>query len=264
VYEGIVLNAKKKSTQTRKSPIKKARHGTSVLTAFETIRELIVLGKLAPGTWVIEGELARHLNMSRTPIRGALQQLQRDGFLLEQKGATKSRMVVAPLTREDADDLYSIIARVEGLCGGRIAKMPGPFRADIAKQLGAVNAKLRAIIRTKPLRNDQIFLLDQSFHKIIVQAGAGARLQILHASVESQTQRYWRLYASPIFLNLKHSVAEHEAIIDAILKGDPELVERAIQRNWAGGTERLDQVMLSLSGRDPASDSQNWSRSLQA
>ncbi len=254
MYEVIVLNPKKKSLQ-RKPPVqKKARHGTSILTAFETIRELIVLGKLAPGTWVIEGELATRLNMSRTPIRGALQQLQRDGFLLEQRGATKSRMVVAPLTREDAEDVYSIIARVEGLCGGRIAKMPGRIRADIAERLGAINAQLRSIIRDKPLRNDQIFLLDQSFHKIIVQGGAGTRLQILHASVESQTQRYWRLYASPIFLNLKYSVAEHETIIDAILKGDPELVERAIQRNWAGGMERLEQVLLTLSSKDPGSD----------
>lgn len=224
----------------------KARHGTSVRTAFEIIRDQIVFGQLAPGSWIIEGDLAKHLNMSRTPVRGALHQLQRDGFVLEQKGATKSRMVVAPLTPQDAEDVYSIIGRVEGLCGVRIARMNVSARAEVAANLRIVNSQLRQIIKSKPKSRDQIFLLDQGFHRIIVAAGAGPRLQILHASVESQTQRYWRLYASPIFLNLKDSVAEHEEIIAAILKGGLAETDRAVQRNWAGGLARLEQVMLTF------------------
>jgi DNA-binding GntR family transcriptional regulator len=102
----------------------KAEHGTSLLTAFQEIRELIVHGKLSPGTWIVEGDLAERLGMSRTPVRGALNWLQREGYVLEQKSASKSRMFVAPLTKDDAKELYSIVGRIEGLAGRQTAALP--------------------------------------------------------------------------------------------------------------------------------------------
>src|SRR5690242_3834094 len=80
--------------------------GRSVTTAFVKIRELIVRGRLAPGSWVVEADLADHLKMSRTPVRSALHLLLREGYIVEQKGRTKSRMTVAPLTKEDAQEIY--------------------------------------------------------------------------------------------------------------------------------------------------------------
>jgi len=43
----------------------KPEHGTSLLTAFQEIRELIVHGKISPGTWIVEADLAERLNLSR-------------------------------------------------------------------------------------------------------------------------------------------------------------------------------------------------------
>ena len=40
---------------------------------FEQLRELIVWGRIAPGTRIIEAEVANRLNVSRTPVRAALQ-----------------------------------------------------------------------------------------------------------------------------------------------------------------------------------------------
>src|ERR1700761_4285807 len=99
----------------------KPEHGTSVLTALKQVRELIVHGKLSPGTWIVEGELAKRLNLSRTPARAALQWLQQEGYVREHRTANKSRMVVSPLTKEDAAELYAIIGRVEGLAGRNTA-----------------------------------------------------------------------------------------------------------------------------------------------
>jgi DNA-binding transcriptional MocR family regulator len=93
----------------------KAEHGTSVTTAFRQIRELIVHGRLSPGTWIVESDLCARLHMSRTPVRGALYLLQREGYVQEHRNASKSRILVTSLTKEDANELYSIIGRIEGL-----------------------------------------------------------------------------------------------------------------------------------------------------
>src|ERR1039457_6414121 len=122
---------KRKLTLSAASPRAKAEHGTSLLTAFREIRELIVHGRLSPGTWILEAELAERLNMSRTPIRGAIHWLQREGYILEHRNAKKSRMIVAPLTKEDASELYIIIGRLEGIAGRGVAGLAAAGREGV-------------------------------------------------------------------------------------------------------------------------------------
>jgi DNA-binding GntR family transcriptional regulator len=198
----------------------KAEHGTSVGIAFQRVRDLIVHGKLAPGTWIVEGDLCEHLNMSRTPVRGALYLLQREGYIIEYRTGSKSRMIVAPLTKEDANELYPIIGRIEGLAGRRAAALPQSDRNELAAKLKPVNEKLDKIARERSYNGPDIFDLDHEFHRMVVAAGSGPRLSTLHRAIEPQTERYWRLYASSIINELHVSVTEHEEIIAALLKGD--------------------------------------------
>jgi DNA-binding GntR family transcriptional regulator len=233
------LSTKKRTSSKRK----KVEHGESLRTAFQEIRELIVHGKLSPGAWIVEADLADHLGMSRTPVRSAIHWLQREGYVIEHKNASKSRMLVAPLTKEDASELYSIIGNIEGLAGRQTAKLPEVKRMQIAGQLRLFNEQLRSIVATKPARAAGIFDLDRNFHRTIVESGAGPRLLVLHKAIEPQAERYWRLYASSIINDLHISISEHEEIIDAIDMGDADRIERGLQLNWRNGAERLAHVI---------------------
>jgi DNA-binding GntR family transcriptional regulator len=221
----------------------KAEHGTSLLTAFQEIRELIVHGKMSPGTWIVEADLAARLNMSRTPIRGAIHWLQREGYVLEQRHVSKSRMIVAPLTKDDANELYLIIGRIEGIAGRGAAQLAEPLRVQLASKLSVVNEELLAIADGRNSHAGRIFDLDRNFHRLIVKTGAGARLTTLHKAVEPQAERYWRLYASSIIKDLHLSIKEHAGIIEAIQAGDAAAVERRLQINWQKGAERLGHVI---------------------
>lgn len=221
----------------------KPEHGTSLLTAFQEIRELIVHGKISPGTWIVEADLAERLNLSRTPVRAAIQWLQREGYVLEHRNVSKSRMIVAPLTREDANELYRIIGHLEGLAGRSVAEMPKKDRLELGRQLDEVNEKLLAIAEGHGGPSSEIFDLDRTFHRLIVKTGAGARLSTLHNAIEPQTERYWRLYASSIINALHSSVDEHKVIIQGVLAGDPDIVEKGLQDNWLRGADRLGHVI---------------------
>ncbi len=221
----------------------KAAHGTSVKLAFQQIRDLIVHGKLAPGSWIVEGDLCEHLSMSRTPVRGALYLLHREGYVLDVRNGSKSRMIVAPLTKEDAGELYPIVGRIEGLAGRRAAALPPAERKELASKLEQINEKLAAIASDRSLGGPNIFNLDHEFHRLLIAAGAGSRLAALHRAIEPQTERYWRLYASAIIDELNTSVKEHEEIIAALLKGDPARLESALSANWENGCTRLERVI---------------------
>jgi DNA-binding GntR family transcriptional regulator len=234
----------KKKTKAASVPAErvKAEHGTSLLTAFREIRELIVHGRLSPGTWILEADLAERLNMSRTPVRGAIHWLQREGYILEHRNVSKSRMIVAPLTKEDANELYLIIGNLEGIAGRGVAGLPAAKRAELCIQLKKLNERLLLISEGRG-KQAEIFDLDREFHRLIVHSGAGPRLLTLHGAIEPQAERYWRLYASSIIKDLHLSVEEHENIIKGIEKGDANRVELGLQQNWLKGAERLGHVI---------------------
>jgi DNA-binding GntR family transcriptional regulator len=219
----------------------KLTHGTSVHTAFQQLRELIVHGKLSPGTWIVEGDLAKRLHVSRTPIRAALNKLQQEGYVREHRMANKSRMIVAPLTKEDAAELYSVIGRLEGLAGRTTAALPKAERMKIVQQLKALNQQL-ADVKGDHSKQGSIFDIDRDFHRLVVSC-SGPRLSAWHKAIEPQAERYWRLYASSIISDLQLSIAEHNDIIRALADGDPDRVERGLQTNWENGCQRLARVI---------------------
>jgi DNA-binding GntR family transcriptional regulator len=239
----IMATKKSKKSVSAKSTRSKPEHGTSLITAFREIRELIVHGRLSPGTWILEADLADRLNMSRTPVRGAIHWLQREGYILEHRNVSKSRMIVAPLTKEDANELYLIIGNLEGIAGRGVALLAETQRKQIAVQLRTLNERLAGIATGKSGHPGEIFDIDREFHRLIVKNGAGPRLTTLHGGIEPQTERYWRLYASSIINDLHISVEEHAAIIRAVEAADADAVQIALQTNWLMGAERLGHVI---------------------
>lgn len=227
----------------------KAARGDSLKQAFQEIRELIVHGKLAPGTWIIEADLAGRLGFSRTPVRGALHWLRREGYVVATGNTVKIRMIVAPLTQEDARELYSIIGHIEGLGARLTAQLPQSTRVPLIRKLKELNDGLAELAQAKRREPNRIFDLDMNFHRTIVEASAGPRLLELHRSTQPQAERYWRLYASAILDELGTSVDEHCRIIRAIAKGDADAAERGIQLNWENGAERLAKVIDTLGER---------------
>jgi DNA-binding GntR family transcriptional regulator len=152
-------------------------------------------------------------------------------------------MIVAPLTKEDAAELYPTIGRIEGLAGRRTAQLPRVEREELAKQLKGINRKLDRIARERGCDGPAIFDLDHKFHRLLVDAGSGPRLKTMHRAIEPQTERYWRLYASSIMNELHVSVAEHEEIVGALLDGDSDQLDRALCSNWENGCIRLAAVI---------------------
>jgi DNA-binding GntR family transcriptional regulator len=217
--------------------------GTSLTAAFQMMRKLIVLGQLSPGSWIVETDLAKRLGLSRTPIRGALQWLQREGYVVENRENTKARMLVAPLTKEDARELYTIVGHFEALAGSLTATYPPDRREKLAADLAALNNQLNEIATQQPVDPRRVFDLDEAFHNRLMTESAGPRLRALYHSVRPQVERYWRLYASTIINELHRSVTEHNEIVSAIRKGDPEAIERGIQRNWLNGLERISRLI---------------------
>ena len=218
-------------------------------TCFAEIREMIIRGHLAPGTRIVEVELAEELGFSRTPVRGALHMLQREGYLVSDAiRSRKPRLIVAPVTKEDGIELFWIVARIEGLAARSAAQLETGAQSIVLEKLRTLNEGLRTLAEEGEAHPNRIFELDTHLHQTIVDA-SGQRLRSLHESVKPQIERYLRVYASAVVDQLRNSVGEHLRMIEAIESGDPDLAERAVQLNWESGSNRLARVIDTLGER---------------
>jgi len=216
---------------------------------YRTLRELIVSGRLAPGTRVVENNVATRLRVSRTPVRGALLRLEQEGFIVSTPGVRRARLSVAPLTREDGEEVFWIVGELEAIAANRIARRSRDERTAVADELRRVNAELRAAAGEPEPNARRMFDLHTEFHARYVQAGSGARLRTLHASIRSQADRYRRLYSSALGGGIAASLEEHDVIAEAIEAGDTGRAEASVRSNWRNAAERLGALIDTVGER---------------
>jgi DNA-binding GntR family transcriptional regulator len=226
-----------------------APHGSRPEQVYSRLRDLIVQGLLAPGSRIVETEIATRLGVSRTPVREALQRLQQEGYVMGSPGAQQSRLTVAPLTRDDVYELLNIVGVLEGL-GARIAALLGvPARKGLVRDLKTLNAEFHRAGRTTPIDHGALYDADQRFHRGIIEAGAGPRLLALHDAVKPQAERYIRMYISMLTSDIRTSVYEHDVITAAIDEGRADDAELAVQVNWRHAADRLSKVIAMAGER---------------
>lgn len=216
---------------------------------YERLRDLIVSGRLAPGSRVIETDVAERLGVSRTPVRSALQRLRQEGYIVSGGEGERSRPTVAPLTKSDAQELFYIVGQIEGLAAFFAADAEEDERARTAEELRRINRGMAEAAENARDDFNRLFELDTRFHRRCVEAGAGPRLLELHNSMKPQAERYIRVYIRVLTAQIPISVEEHAEIADAVEAGQPERAERAVQTNWRNATKRLKRVIEDVGER---------------
>lgn len=205
---------------------------------YDSLRNLIVRGQLAPGARIVETEVAERFGVSRTPVRAAFQRLEREGYVIA-SATHQARMTVAPLTREDVGELLEIVGELEGLAARGAARLSETDREKLAKDLATLNSDFRRAASAKGAQPGRLYELDERFHRRYVEAGAGPRLRSLHDAVKPQAERYIRMYIALLLDTVPTAGTEHDAIVEAIRTGNATAAQRAAQTNWRHAADRL-------------------------
>lgn len=217
--------------------------------AYERLRDLIVKGLLAPGSRIIESDVAERLGVSRTPIRAALQRLEQEGYIRNEANGQRWRPVVAPLTKEDADELLHLIAQLEGLAARRAALLDQDPHRELIARLRALNQALLDQTAGDVRDPNQYYQLDSRFHRAYVDAAAGPRLLALLDAIKPQAERYVRTYVTVLPDKIETSFQEHCAIIEAIEARDPDDAQAGVEANFRGAAERFGRVIDQIGER---------------
>jgi DNA-binding GntR family transcriptional regulator len=186
-----------------------------LLTARATVflREAIVERRLRPGQKIVERQLAEHLNISRSTLREVLRQLSSEGLVtvLPRRSTT-----VSEVSLQEAEELFAVRLMIESFCVRIVAK--GRPIATIAKMRRLVEAMRSSLLQ----ENLAAFAkAGKSFHEVMVDASGNNSVAELYERTKAKFRRYQALMVALPELP-RRSVNEHQAILDAIVAGDPD------------------------------------------
>jgi DNA-binding GntR family transcriptional regulator len=185
---------------------------------YQTLSKVLLTGSLAPGTQLIEAQMAEIFGVTRERIRKVLHRLGHERLLdlIPNRGA----FVTAP-SLEKAREIYEARRIVEGGIVGILAERHGAaqvaqLREHVRQERGAVRRKDRA----RSIR------LSGEFHVLLAQAtGSAFVVRQMHELV-SRTSMLVALFEPS---SASHCAsAEHEEIVDAIEGGDLASAVRAM------------------------------------
>ncbi|MDA3857328.1 MAG: GntR family transcriptional regulator [Roseovarius sp.] len=203
----------------------------------DALEELVFTGGFHDGDRLDELRLATQFNVSRTPIREALQRLVASG-LAEQ--IPRRGVFVRQPGPVELMEMFETMAEIEGVCG-RLAAMR---ISDAAlEELDNANASCRAAVEGGD--SDGYYRENERFHHVIYhQAGNGFLEQEalrLHRRLKPfrRLQLRWRG-------RLSQSMAEHKAIVEALRAGESERAAEALRTHVAIQGEKFHLLMSSL------------------
>ncbi|HWL39213.1 MAG TPA: GntR family transcriptional regulator [Gemmatimonadaceae bacterium] len=216
---------------------------------YERLRTLIIRGRIAPGTRVVEKDIADRLGVSRTPAREALLRLFQEGFLIATDTSRRVELAVAPLTREDLVDLYRIMGALEASASRGIEILSEAERRELVRDLRDLEGRFESAARERKIDFDKMFDSHNAFHERLMDACAAPRHRALLDTVRPQVERYEWVYAPLVGPDYSATFAEHDAIIKAVRDGGPKGISRAVAANWDLGASRLSEVIGQAGAR---------------
>ena len=184
---------------------------------YEELRLLIMTGKIKPGTRMMEIDLAESMGVSRTPVREAIRQLEKDGLVTiePRKGA-----YVSDISPEDLDNMLVVREPLEGLA----TYLATQFMSDEEiEEIVAVNDEYEAALRDGD--REKLINTDTLFHNLITKGSHNQYLIDILQDLQEQVLRFRYIY----FKSNKRAedvVNEHRMILNALKARNTEEARR--------------------------------------
>jgi len=201
----------------------------AAVTAYTKVRYGILHGNYVGGSRLTEAELARDLDISRTPVREALRRLHVEGFVTfeRHRGA-----VVAVIGADEAEEIFELRAVLEPLGARHAAERASQARISELRNLAEEQLEI-----TRRRAHDHLLRiaeLNDTFHRLLQSAANSPRLEkALVGLIEAPV--ILRTFGHYTAAELVHSSHQHVELVQAIEARDPDLAGAIMRAHILAG-----------------------------
>lgn len=197
---------------------------------YDKLQQMIIHGELKPGQRLTEEDLSQAMNISRAPIREALNMLDRDGFtrIIPRKGA-----IVAEVSKKDSLDIWKCRLALE------------PFAAKEACPNIPKEKLEEALSHIRELEQhydfEKYIASDLEVHELYYSyLDNPYMLSILNnLKAHSIRVRWLRENQQSDTITSMVSIQEHKTILEAFLRRDSEAAYNAVREHMINSADRL-------------------------
>ncbi|NLE79245.1 MAG: GntR family transcriptional regulator [Rhodococcus sp.] len=210
---------------------------SSAELVYREVKELILSGELPGAEMISEGEIAKRMELSRTPVREAFLRLEAEGWmrLYPKRGA-----LIVPVADGEAENTVDARQMVETQSVRSAASRPAVLKA-LAADLQANLSEQQSIAERGDVA--AFSAADADFHRAIVKAGGNPLLDTFYASLRERQRRM-----------TAHSIARDPGQLSKIMDDHRKLAELVA----AGDADRFGPAVLThmreVHGLEPRGD----------
>ena len=192
----------------------------------ELLRQRIFNRELEPGSWIDELKIAEEYGISRTPLREALKVLAAEGLVTMK---VRRGAYVTEVSDKDLADVYHLLALLESDAAGVVAQRASD--AELA-ELQGLHADLEAAADDR----NRFFALNERFHMRLLEIASNRWREQMVADLRKvmKLNRHNSLFKTG---RIDESLAEHRAIMTALLARNAELTQQRMHEHFQNGLE---------------------------
>ncbi len=184
--------------------------------AYDYLLWQICTGKMTPNTPIVEQDVSRLLNISRTPVREALKQLEMEGLVTH---IASRGTFVREITLQDINEIYQIRRLFE------MAALEQAVHLIPDEELDEMERELEAIGESS--NEEDFYHADRNLHSTLLRYAYNSRMISFYDILNAQIERIRRI-SSATPRRLASSKSEHLDIIKAIRQRDPDIARKAL------------------------------------
>ncbi|SFD90645.1 DNA-binding transcriptional regulator, GntR family [Lentibacillus persicus] len=199
------------------------------------IKKQILHGEFPPKMRLTEEYLAKQLQLSRTPIREALKQLESEGLLLPMKRGVRVRHY----TKEDIRQIYDVRTLLEGYAASQAAlHRTHENLEEMKKANDHYEQTINAYFKSSGTTVEDVLELNHAFHETIVKASKNQHI----FDLISKTVVLPLIFRSFYWFNeeqMRNSHTSHNTILQAIEEQDIERARVAMHEHIYHGRDQV-------------------------
>ena len=205
---------------------------------FEILRDRIVFGQYPPGVSLSEKDLCREFNVSRTPLREAIQKL------VDLKLVTvipRFGTHVTPIDIQEIRSAFEVKIKLEGLAGELAAVRIKPNQLEELD--GLIKEAARGDQRDENRRHNRLIEIDSRFHTIIHQAAQNPILQEFLNNLHYRCARLWNSSLNGLIPN-EEIIGQLRSVYSALERKDADSTRKHMERHVQYFIDEIKQRLL--------------------
>lgn len=198
------------------------------------LRNALLEGEFRPGEHLTEALLSARFNVSRTPIREALNQLEKEGFV---KITPAAGARVVKISLKDTFDIYDILIVLEGAASRLACPL---IQGDQLNKLEEYQLLFEKALKER--NEDLLFDLNIQFHWLITEATKNSYLIDMRTNFRRLVDRIARIFPR-VPGQCEETLLWHRKIIDALQARNPALAEFVMKEHLGNAKKNLAEYL---------------------